>query len=106
MKQELGQPFGDKVSRYAYLSFGLVDVKLNEGKSLIVLHAASTRPAISDPQPTGTISNNKPLMSVHTNRNATCRYDKALKNYADMLYAFTKTGGTTHTKRLLHTDDI
>ena len=100
VKQELGQPFGDKVSRYAYLSFGLVDVKLNEGKSLIVLHAASTRPAISDPQPTGTISNNKPLMSVHTNRNATCRYDKALKNYADMLYAFTKTGGTTHTKRL------
>jgi hypothetical protein len=104
VRQDASQNFGFGLKRYANLVLGLVDVKISNRNVQPSLPSGS-RPLITDPQPTGTISNSKPLLSVRTNRNTTCKYDKTKKNYADMKYTFSKTGGKTHTKRIGELED-
>lgn len=106
VRQEGGGDFGPGLKRYRNIFFGLVDVKISTRNAKVPAWntnnpaPSGTRPVITDPQPSGTISNSKPLLSVHTNRNTTCRYDKTKKNYADLRYSFTTTGGTTSTRRI------
>ena len=99
VRQVNGEKFGVGLKRYNSLVFGLVDVKISK-RGLPYLPASGVRPIIIDPEPTGTISNSKPLLSVATDKNTTCKYAKTKKNYADMDYTFTATGGKTHTKRI------
>lgn len=100
IKQDSNRSFGAGIKRYNYLVFGLVDVKYSHGKGLIVPASGNSRPVINGIEPSGVISNNRPILAVRTNRNTICKYDTSKKNYADLRYKFSKTGGLNHTKKL------
>jgi hypothetical protein len=100
VRQPNNKDFGPNLKRYSYLLFGLVDIKFNSGIGIKTLPADTVPPTITDPQPSGTISNSKPKLSVKTNENATCRFEHAGVKYSSMKHAFSQTGGLTHTKTI------
>ena len=98
VRQANKNAFGTGIKRYAYLLFGLVDVKFSSGSVLAPTASDTTPPVITDPLPSGTISNNKPTISVKTDENATCRFEHSGVSYSNMKHVFSQTGGLTHTK--------
>ncbi len=98
VRQANKNAFGTGIKRYAYLLFGLVDAKFSTGSVLAPAASDTTPPVITDPLPSGTISNNKPTISVKTDENATCRFEHSGVSYSNMKHVFSQTGGLTHTK--------
>jgi hypothetical protein len=61
----------------------------------------TTPPVISDPKPSGVISEKSPTLSVKTNERATCKFDLQDKDYDLMSNTFNKDGTETyHTKQI------
>ena len=60
----------------------------------------TTPPVISNLQPSGTISDANPTLSVETDESATCKYDITETTYDSMANTFITTGGTTHSSNI------
>ena len=90
IRQLATESFGNNIKKYDYMVFGLVDVKIK------LAEANTTGPEVSSPA----ISTSDGVISVQTNIDATCRFDRDDVAYSSMRYTFSKTSAKLHEQKL------
>lgn len=93
--QTANAPFGRNVKKADYILFGLVDAKISDNDSGSS-ETDSQAPVITDPQPSGTISNNQPTLSVKTDEKAICKYGSSDGSFDKMAVTFNTADNIIH----------
>jgi hypothetical protein len=99
IRQLASDKFGKDIKKYDYMVFGLVDVRIKFADT------NTSGPQIDTAIPVGTISDNSTVISVATNIDATCKFDREDLAYADMKYNFSKTGTKIHEQKVCTLDN-
>jgi len=90
IRQLASDKFGTNIKKYDYMVFGLVDVRIK------LAAANTTGPEVSAPA----ISTSDGVISVQTNIDAICRFDRDDVDYSSMKYTFSKTSGKIHGQKI------
>jgi len=91
--------FKTGIVKYDYMVLGLVDIK-------ITFKSTSTDgPEVSSISPTGTVKSSSATLSVQTEENATCKFDRDDVEYAEMKYTFGLTGAKSHEQKVCGLED-
>ncbi|MFZ3100078.1 MAG: hypothetical protein WA103_02485 [Minisyncoccales bacterium] len=91
--------FGEDLKKYDYMVFGLVDAKIK------FVEDNSRGPQVSSPLPDGDDEKSDLILSVQTNEDATCKFDREDLEYKEMEYTFGATGQKLHQQKICNLDD-
>ena len=86
--------FGESLKKYDYMVFGLVDAKIR------FVDENSQGPEISTPLPSGNREESDLILSVQTDEDATCKFDRQDAKYGEMKYSFGATGQKLHQQKV------
>ena len=92
------EQFGTNLRTNTNMVLGLVDVKIAFGSS--GSGENQRPPLIKNPQAVASDSANSAKISVQTDENATCKFDRWNRSYDDMRYTFAVTGGMVHEQKV------
>ena len=90
--------FGDDVKKYDYMVFGLVDVRIKFADK------NTSGPEVDSASPVGS-SESDAKISVATDADATCKFDREDVDYGKMKYTFGKTGAKAHEQKVCSLSD-
>jgi len=91
--------FGESLKKYDYMVFGLVDAKIKFTED------NSRGPRVSSPLPDGDDEESDLVLSVQTNEDATCKFDREDLEYKEMEHTFGATGQKLHQQKICNLDD-
>ena len=91
--------FGESLKKYDYMVFGLVDAKIKFTED------NSRGPRVSSPLPDGDGEESDLVLSVQTNEDATCKFDREDLEYKEMEHTFGATGQKLHQQKICNLDD-
>jgi len=91
--------FGEDLKKYDYMVFGLVDVKIK------FVEDNSRGPQVSSPLPDDDDEKSDLILSVQTNEDAACKFDREDLEYKEMKYTFGATGQKLHQQKICNLDD-
>ena len=91
--------FGEDLKKYDYMVFGLVDAKIK------FVEDNSRGPQVSSPLPDDDDEKSDLILSVQTNEDATCKFDREDLEYKEMEYTFGATGQKLHQQKICNLDD-
>lgn len=86
--------FGESLKKYDYMVFGLVDAKIR------FVDENSQGPEISSPLPSGDRNEGDAVLSVQTDEDAACKFDRQDAKYGEMKYDFGATGQKLHQQKV------
>ena len=91
--------FGEDLKKYDYMVFGLVDVKIK------FVEDNSRGPQVSSPLPDDDDEKSDLILSVQTDEDAACKFDREDLEYKEMEYTFGATGQKLHQQKICNLDD-
>jgi hypothetical protein len=91
--------FGEDLKKYDYMVFGLVDAKIK------FVEDNSRGPQVSSPLPDDDDEKSDLILSVQTNEDAACKFDREDLEYKEMEYTFGATGQKLHQQKICNLDD-
>lgn len=91
--------FGESLKKYDYIVFGLVDAKIRFAEE------NSRGPQVFSPLPDGDNERSDLILSVQTDEDATCKFDREDLEYKNMRYTFGATGQKLHQQKICSLDD-
>lgn len=99
IRQLADEEFGNGIKKYDYMIFGLVDVMIKSGEE------STIGPEIVSVSPDDQTTESDTKISLETDVDSVCKFDREDTAYADMKYTFGKTGQTQHEQKICDLDD-